>query len=58
MKHQYLQANIEAQVTTASIILAGVYVLIILEVSHVLYFDFIFPLHYEWNTGKGFILGL
>ncbi|XP_009929448.2 P protein [Opisthocomus hoazin] len=34
MKHQYLQANIEAQVTTASIILAGVYVLIILEIVH------------------------
>lgn len=33
MKHQYLHANIEAQVTIASIILVGVYVLIILEVS-------------------------
>uniref|UniRef100_A0A8C4XTJ6 OCA2 melanosomal transmembrane protein n=1 Tax=Falco tinnunculus TaxID=100819 RepID=A0A8C4XTJ6_FALTI len=31
MKHQYLHANIEAQVTIASIILVGVYVLIILE---------------------------
>ncbi|XP_063006588.1 P protein isoform X2 [Melospiza melodia melodia] len=31
MKHQYLHANIEAQVTVASIILVGVYVLIILE---------------------------
>lgn len=42
MKHQYLHANIEAQVTIASIILVGVYVLIILEVSHVLCFGFIF----------------
>uniref|UniRef100_A0A8C3XFB8 OCA2 melanosomal transmembrane protein n=1 Tax=Cyanoderma ruficeps TaxID=181631 RepID=A0A8C3XFB8_9PASS len=33
MKHQYLHANIEAQVTVASIILVGVYVLIIFEVS-------------------------
>ncbi|XP_064294399.1 P protein isoform X2 [Phalacrocorax carbo] len=31
MKHQYLYATIEAQVTIASVILAGVYVLIILE---------------------------
>ncbi|NWI30268.1 P protein, partial [Sula dactylatra] len=34
MKHQYLYATIEAQVTTASIILVGVYVLIILEIVH------------------------
>ncbi|KAF4799998.1 hypothetical protein TURU_049800 [Turdus rufiventris] len=34
MKHQYLHANIEAQVTVASIILLGVYVLIILEIVH------------------------
>uniref|UniRef100_A0A672UN08 OCA2 melanosomal transmembrane protein n=1 Tax=Strigops habroptila TaxID=2489341 RepID=A0A672UN08_STRHB len=34
MKHQYLHANIEAQVTIASIILVGVYVLIILEIVH------------------------
>uniref|UniRef100_A0A8C0IL44 OCA2 melanosomal transmembrane protein n=2 Tax=Chelonoidis abingdonii TaxID=106734 RepID=A0A8C0IL44_CHEAB len=34
MKHQYLHANIETQVTIASVILAGVYVLIILEVVH------------------------
>uniref|UniRef100_A0A663FHA5 OCA2 melanosomal transmembrane protein n=1 Tax=Aquila chrysaetos chrysaetos TaxID=223781 RepID=A0A663FHA5_AQUCH len=34
MKHQYLRANIEAQVTIASIILVGVYVLIILEIVH------------------------
>uniref|UniRef100_A0A803VV82 OCA2 melanosomal transmembrane protein n=1 Tax=Ficedula albicollis TaxID=59894 RepID=A0A803VV82_FICAL len=34
MKHQYLHANIEAQVTVASIILVGVYVLIILEIVH------------------------
>uniref|UniRef100_A0A669PQ16 OCA2 melanosomal transmembrane protein n=1 Tax=Phasianus colchicus TaxID=9054 RepID=A0A669PQ16_PHACC len=42
MKHQYLHANIEAQVTIASIILVGVYVLIILEVSRVLCCNFIF----------------
>ncbi|NXC69293.1 P protein, partial [Anhinga anhinga] len=34
MKHQYLYATIEAQVTIASIILVGVYVLIILEIVH------------------------
>ncbi|XP_059576945.1 P protein isoform X2 [Alligator mississippiensis] len=34
MKYQYLHANIETQVTIASIILAGVYVLIILEIVH------------------------
>ncbi|GAB0178838.1 P protein [Grus japonensis] len=34
MKHQYLHANIEAQVTIASIVLVGVYVLIILEIVH------------------------
>uniref|UniRef100_A0A8B9DNK5 OCA2 melanosomal transmembrane protein n=1 Tax=Anser cygnoides TaxID=8845 RepID=A0A8B9DNK5_ANSCY len=34
VKHQYLHANIEAQVTIASIILVGVYVLIILEIVH------------------------
>ncbi|XP_064931323.1 P protein isoform X1 [Columba livia] len=34
MKHQYVHANIEAQVTIASIILVGVYVLIILEIVH------------------------
>ncbi|XP_052520768.1 P protein [Tympanuchus pallidicinctus] len=34
MKHQYLHANVEAQVTIASIILVGVYVLIILEIVH------------------------
>ncbi|KAM9301427.1 P protein [Morus bassanus] len=34
MKHQYLYASIEAQVTIASIILVGVYVLIILEIVH------------------------
>uniref|UniRef100_A0A8C0EQT1 OCA2 melanosomal transmembrane protein n=1 Tax=Bubo bubo TaxID=30461 RepID=A0A8C0EQT1_BUBBB len=34
MKHQYLHTNIEAQVTIASIILLGVYVLIILEIVH------------------------
>ncbi|XP_005486460.2 P protein [Zonotrichia albicollis] len=34
VKHQYLHANIEAQVTVASIILVGVYVLIILEIVH------------------------
>ncbi|XP_050788038.1 P protein [Gopherus flavomarginatus] len=34
MKHQYLHANIETQVTIASVILAGVYVLIILEIVH------------------------
>ncbi|KAI1241725.1 hypothetical protein IHE44_0005214, partial [Lamprotornis superbus] len=34
MKHQYLHANIEAQVTVASVILVGVYVLIILEIVH------------------------
>ncbi|XP_008496307.1 P protein [Calypte anna] len=34
MKYQYLHANIEAQVTIASIILVGVYVLIILEIVH------------------------
>ncbi|NWH32162.1 P protein, partial [Chloropsis hardwickii] len=34
MKHQYLHASIEAQVTVASIILVGVYVLIILEIVH------------------------
>ncbi|XP_039581625.1 P protein [Passer montanus] len=34
MKHQYLHANIGAQVTVASIILVGVYVLIILEIVH------------------------
>uniref|UniRef100_A0A8C3Y3L1 OCA2 melanosomal transmembrane protein n=1 Tax=Catharus ustulatus TaxID=91951 RepID=A0A8C3Y3L1_CATUS len=34
MRHQYLHANIEAQVTVASIILVGVYVLIILEIVH------------------------
>uniref|UniRef100_A0A8C6IRS2 Citrate transporter-like domain-containing protein n=1 Tax=Melopsittacus undulatus TaxID=13146 RepID=A0A8C6IRS2_MELUD len=44
MKHQYLHANIEAQVTIASIILVGVYVLIILEVrlSSVILFSLIF----------------
>ncbi|XP_067996773.1 P protein [Melanerpes formicivorus] len=34
MKHQYLHATVEAQVTIASIILAGVYMLIILEIVH------------------------
>ncbi|XP_009880402.1 PREDICTED: P protein [Charadrius vociferus] len=34
IKHQYLHANIEAQVTIASIILVGVYVLIVLEIVH------------------------
>ncbi|NWT64253.1 P protein, partial [Prunella himalayana] len=34
MKHQYLHASIEAQVTVASIILVGVYMLIILEIVH------------------------
>ncbi|KAM6098227.1 LOW QUALITY PROTEIN: P protein [Theristicus caerulescens] len=34
MKYQYLHANIEAQVTIASVILVGVYVLIILEIVH------------------------
>ncbi|NXF52087.1 P protein, partial [Oceanites oceanicus] len=34
MKHQYLHANIETQVTIASIILVGVYVLIVLEIVH------------------------
>ncbi|XP_074839395.1 P protein [Carettochelys insculpta] len=34
MKHQYLHANIETQVTIASVILAGVYMLIILEIVH------------------------
>ncbi|OPJ69495.1 P protein isoform B [Patagioenas fasciata monilis] len=34
MKHQYVHANIEAQVTIASVILVGVYVLIILEIVH------------------------
>ncbi|XP_069732151.1 P protein [Phaenicophaeus curvirostris] len=34
VRHQYLHANIEAQVTIASIILVGVYVLIILEIVH------------------------
>nr|XP_025037030.1 P protein isoform X2 [Pelodiscus sinensis] len=34
IKHQYLHANIETQVTIASVILAGVYVLIILEIVH------------------------
>uniref|UniRef100_A0A8B9PBU0 OCA2 melanosomal transmembrane protein n=1 Tax=Apteryx owenii TaxID=8824 RepID=A0A8B9PBU0_APTOW len=34
VKYQYLHANIEAQVTIASIILVGVYVLIILEIVH------------------------
>ncbi|KAM6316954.1 P protein [Aegotheles albertisi] len=34
MKYQYLHANIETQVTIASIILVGVYVLIILEIVH------------------------
>lgn len=33
LTHQYLHANIETQVTIASVILAGVYVLIIFEVS-------------------------
>ncbi|NXF07164.1 P protein, partial [Smithornis capensis] len=34
MKHQFLHANIEAQVTVASIILVVVYVLIIFEIVH------------------------
>ncbi|XP_043852496.1 P protein [Dromiciops gliroides] len=34
MAHQYLHADIETQVTMASIILAGVYVLIIFEIVH------------------------
>ncbi|CAI5772147.1 isoform X1 [Podarcis lilfordi] len=34
MTHQYLHANVEAQVTIASVILAGVYVLIIFEIVH------------------------
>ncbi|XP_070799424.1 P protein [Pituophis catenifer annectens] len=34
MTHQYLHANIEAQVTIASVILAGVYVLIVFEIVH------------------------
>ncbi|KAM6419960.1 P protein [Pluvialis apricaria] len=34
MKHQYLHTNIEAQVTIASIILVGVYVLIVFEIVH------------------------
>uniref|UniRef100_A0A8C4XWR7 OCA2 melanosomal transmembrane protein n=1 Tax=Gopherus evgoodei TaxID=1825980 RepID=A0A8C4XWR7_9SAUR len=38
MKHQYLHANIETQVTIASVVLAGVYVLIILEVSQCMHF--------------------
>uniref|UniRef100_A0A669Q692 OCA2 melanosomal transmembrane protein n=1 Tax=Phasianus colchicus TaxID=9054 RepID=A0A669Q692_PHACC len=54
MKHQYLHANIEAQVTIASIILVGVYVLIILEVSRVLCCNFIFALHCKWNMRKSF----
>lgn len=33
MAHQYLRASIEAQVTIAAVILAGVYVLIIFEVT-------------------------
>ncbi|XP_039175596.1 P protein isoform X2 [Crotalus tigris] len=34
MTHQYLHANVEAQVTIASVILAGVYVLIVFEIVH------------------------
>uniref|UniRef100_A0A8D0QQH1 OCA2 melanosomal transmembrane protein n=1 Tax=Sus scrofa TaxID=9823 RepID=A0A8D0QQH1_PIG len=34
MAHQYLRASIEAQVTIAAVILAGVYVLIIFEIVH------------------------
>ncbi|XP_053168412.1 P protein [Hemicordylus capensis] len=34
MTHQYLHANVETQVTIASVILAGVYVLIIFEIVH------------------------
>uniref|UniRef100_A0A8D0HRZ2 OCA2 melanosomal transmembrane protein n=1 Tax=Sphenodon punctatus TaxID=8508 RepID=A0A8D0HRZ2_SPHPU len=34
MTHQYLHADVETQVTIASVILAGVYVLIILEIVH------------------------
>ncbi|XP_072470680.1 P protein isoform X2 [Notamacropus eugenii] len=34
MAHQYLHADIETQVTIASVILAGVYVLIIFEIVH------------------------
>lgn len=33
MAHQYLRASIEAQVTIAVVILAGVYMLIIFEVT-------------------------
>uniref|UniRef100_A0A670XUK2 OCA2 melanosomal transmembrane protein n=1 Tax=Pseudonaja textilis TaxID=8673 RepID=A0A670XUK2_PSETE len=38
MTHQYLHANIEAQVTIASVILAGVYVLIVFEVRIIILF--------------------
>lgn len=34
LSHQYLSASIETQVTIAAVILAGVYALIIFEVSH------------------------
>ncbi|XP_054998718.1 P protein [Sorex araneus] len=34
MAHQFLRASIEAQVTTAAVILAGVYALIIFEIVH------------------------
>ncbi|XP_046511078.1 P protein isoform X1 [Equus quagga] len=34
MAHQYLRASVEAQVTIAAVILAGVYVLIIFEIVH------------------------
>ncbi|KAB0360177.1 hypothetical protein FD754_004333, partial [Muntiacus muntjak] len=34
MTHQYLRASVEAQVTIAAVILAGVYVLIIFEIVH------------------------
>nr|XP_008509467.1 PREDICTED: P protein-like [Equus przewalskii] len=36
MAHQYLRASVEAQVTIAAVILAGVYVLIIFEVTFML----------------------
>ncbi|XP_036988630.2 P protein [Artibeus jamaicensis] len=34
LAHQHLRASVEAQVTTAAVILAGVYVLIIFEIVH------------------------
>lgn len=48
LSHQYLSASIETQVTIAAVILAGVYALIIFEVSQPVYlmYSAINTMHY------------